>query len=98
MVIDVAHASDETIRQVAAASSDPILYAHGGSRSIADTPRNITDEAAKMIAAKGGVIGLQFDNGFNNRNASSSGSRRTKWNVAPVIHPRLSKFSQTSKR
>ena len=66
MVIDVAHASDATMRQVAAASSDPIIYSHGGSMSIVNTPRNITDETAKIIAAKGGVIGIQFGNGFNN--------------------------------
>jgi membrane dipeptidase len=66
MVIDVAHASDATMRQVAAASSDPIIYSHGGSMSIVKVPRNITDETAKIIAAKGGVIGLQFGNGFNN--------------------------------
>ena len=66
MVIDVAHASDATMRQVATASSDPIIYSHGGSMSIVKVPRNITDETAKIIAAKGGVIGLQFGNGFNN--------------------------------
>ena len=66
MVIDVAHASDATMRQVAAASSDPMIYSHGGSMFIVNTPRNITDETAKIIAAKGGVIGLQFGNGFNN--------------------------------
>jgi membrane dipeptidase len=66
MVIDVAHASQATMRQVAEASSDPVIYSHGGSMSIVNTPRNITDETAKIIAAKGGVIGLQFGNGFNN--------------------------------
>jgi membrane dipeptidase len=66
MVIDVAHGSDETIRQVAKASSDPVVYTHGGSRFIVNTPRNITDDAARIIAAKGGVIGIQFGNGFNN--------------------------------
>jgi membrane dipeptidase len=66
MVIDVAHASEATMRQVAAASSDPIIYSHGGSMSVVKVPRNITDETAKIIAAKGGVIGLQFGNGFNN--------------------------------
>jgi membrane dipeptidase len=66
MVINVAHGSDETIRQAAAASSDPVLYSHGGSRAIVDTKRNITDEAAREVAAKGGVIGLQFGNTFSN--------------------------------
>lgn len=67
MVINVAHASNETILQAAEISRDPVLYSHGGSRHFVDTPRNISDEAAKKIASKGGVIGLQFGNGFSNR-------------------------------
>ena len=66
MVINVAHGSDETIQQTAEASSDPVLYSHGGSRAIVDTGRNITDEAVRKVAAKGGVIGVQFGNTFNN--------------------------------
>jgi len=67
MVINVAHGSNETILQAAQLSRDPVLYSHGGSRHFVDTPRNISDEASKQIAAKGGVIGLQFGNGFSNR-------------------------------
>jgi membrane dipeptidase len=66
MVINVAHGSDETIQQAAEASTDPVLYSHGGSRAIVDTGRNITEEAARKVAAKGGVIGIQFGNTFNN--------------------------------
>ena len=66
MVINVAHGSDETIQQAAEASSDPVLYSHGGSRAIVDTGRDITDEAARKVAAKGGVLGVQFGNTFNN--------------------------------
>ena len=66
MVINVAHGSDETIQQAAEASADPVLYSHGGSRAIVDTGRNITDQAARKVAAKGGVLGVQFGNTFNN--------------------------------
>ena len=66
MVIDVSHGSDATMRQAAEASSDPVLYSHGGSLSIVNTPRNISDETAKIIASKGGLVGLQFGNFFNN--------------------------------
>jgi membrane dipeptidase len=67
MVINVAHGSNDTILQAAEVSRDPVLYSHGGSRHFVDTPRNISDEAAKKIASKGGVIGLQFGNSFSNR-------------------------------
>ncbi len=66
MVINVAHASDEAILQTAEASTHPVIYSHGGFRHFVDLPRCITDRAAKAIAAKGGVIGIQFGNTFNN--------------------------------
>jgi len=66
MVINVAHASNDAIIQSAAASRHPVIYSHGGFHKIVDHPRCITDEAAKAIAAKGGVIGIHFGSLFNN--------------------------------
>lgn len=66
MVINVAHASNDAILQAAEASKHPVIYSHGGFYSIVDHPRCITDEAAKAIAAKGGVIGIHFGSLFNN--------------------------------
>lgn len=66
MVINVAHASDAAILQSAAASTHPIIYSHGGFRGIVDNLRCITDEGARAIANKGGVMGIQFGSSFNN--------------------------------
>jgi membrane dipeptidase len=66
MVINVAHASNDAIIQTAAASNHPVIYSHGGFYNIVDSPRCITDEAAKAVASKGGVIGIQFGSLFNN--------------------------------
>ena len=66
MVINVAHASNEAILQSAVASKDPIIYSHRGFYNIVPHPRCITDEAAKALASKGGVIGIQFGSLFNN--------------------------------
>ncbi|MCC6342315.1 MAG: dipeptidase [Bryobacterales bacterium] len=66
MVINVAHASEDAILQTVAASRQPVIYSHGGFRAIVDTPRCITDKAARALAAKGGVIGIQFGSTFNN--------------------------------
>ena len=65
MVINVAHASDEAILQSVAASRDPVIYSHGGFRGIVNDLRCITDEGAKAIADKGGIIGIQFGASFN---------------------------------
>jgi membrane dipeptidase len=66
MVINVAHASNDAILQSVAASRHPVIYSHGGFYRIVDHPRCISDEAAKAIAAKGGVIGIHFGSLFNN--------------------------------
>jgi membrane dipeptidase len=66
MVINVAHASNDAILQSVDASRHPVIYSHGGFQKIVDHPRCITDEAAKAIAAKGGVIGVHFGSLFNN--------------------------------
>src|SRR5262245_27679504 len=66
MVINVAHASNDAIMQAVAPSRHPVIYSHGGFYQIVDHPRCISDEAAKAIAAKGGVIGIHFGSLFNN--------------------------------
>lgn len=66
MVINVAHASNDAILQTVEASEHPIIYSHGGFYSIVGHPRCITDEAAKAVASKGGVIGIHFGSLFNN--------------------------------
>lgn len=66
MVINIAHASNDAILQTVEASKHPVIYSHGGFYNIVDHPRCITDEAAKALASKGGVIGIQFGSLFNN--------------------------------
>lgn len=66
MVINIAHASNEAIIQTAESSKHPVIYSHGGFYNIVNHPRCITDEAAKAVASKGGVIGIQFGSLFNN--------------------------------
>lgn len=66
MVINIAHASDAAILQTVEASNHPVIYSHGGFYNIVNHPRCITDAAAKALASKGGVIGVQFGSLFNN--------------------------------
>lgn len=66
MVINIAHASNAAILQSIETSRHPLIYSHGGFYGIVPHPRCITDEAAKAMAAKGGVIGIHFGSLFNN--------------------------------
>jgi membrane dipeptidase len=66
MVINVSHASDETIEQAIDLSTDPIVATHHGLRSFNNIPRNMPDYLLKKLAAKGGVMGFQIGNEFHN--------------------------------
>jgi membrane dipeptidase len=69
MVINISHASDETVAQTIELSTDPVVATHHGLRSFNNIPRNMPDELVRKLAAKGGVIGFQIGNEFHNRKA-----------------------------
>lgn len=64
IVIDASHSSDEATRQMVALSKTPIILSHSGMRAIYDHPRNVPDDVAKAIAAKGGVVQINAFSGY----------------------------------
>ena len=59
MAIDCAHASDLTTLDTVEASSKPIFLTHTGARALWDIKRLAPDEVIKVVAGKGGVIGIE---------------------------------------
>lgn len=60
MVVDLAHASHETVAEALKLVTKPVVYSHGGVKATCDTNRNLTDEEIRGIAATGGVVGIGF--------------------------------------
>lgn len=60
MLIDVSHVSDETFYDVIRHSTKPVVATHSCCRSLADHPRNMTDDMIRALAAAGGVIQINF--------------------------------------
>lgn len=65
MIIDLAHADDETIRGALATSHAPMICSHTGPRCLQAFPRYLPDDLMREIAGAGGIIGLWpfFDRG-----------------------------------
>lgn len=63
MIIDLAHASPQLLRDVVAIAKRPLLVSHTGVRGTCDRPRNLSDEEVRLIASTGGVIGIGFWSG-----------------------------------
>ncbi|MBB1471435.1 membrane dipeptidase [Luteimonas sp. MC1782] len=65
MMVDVSHLSDAAVAQAVALSSVPVIASHSALRHF--TPgfeRNLSDELALAIAAKGGVVQIPFGIAF----------------------------------
>lgn len=60
MIIDLAHASDETFRDVIDCSKAPVVSTHSCCRALAHHRRNMSDEMLQALADKGGVMQVNF--------------------------------------
>jgi membrane dipeptidase len=64
MMVDISHTADATFDDALATSTAPIIASHSSCRALTNVPRNMTDDMIKRLAAKGGVIQVNFNCGF----------------------------------
>src|SRR5450631_498876 len=64
MMVDISHVSDKTFLDVLETSTAPVIASHSSSRALADAPRNMTDDMLRAIAKKGGVVHVNYYEGF----------------------------------
>lgn len=64
ILIDVSHLGDAGFADVAVHTRKPFLASHSNARSICPHVRNLTDSQIRVIAQRGGVMGLNFCGDF----------------------------------
>jgi membrane dipeptidase len=64
MMVDISHVSDKTFHDALAVSAAPLVATHSSCRALCDAPRNLSDEMIRQLAAKGGVVQINFHAGF----------------------------------
>jgi membrane dipeptidase len=64
MMVDISHVADKTFYDVLAVSKAPVIASHSSCRALCNAPRNMTDDMIKALAAKGGVIQINYHVGF----------------------------------
>jgi membrane dipeptidase len=64
VLVDISHVSDKTFYDALEVSQAPMIASHSSCRAICDAPRNMTDDMIKALAAKGGVIQINYHIGF----------------------------------
>lgn len=88
MMIDISHVSDKTFYDTLQVSTQPVIASHSSCRALSDVARNMSDDMLRALAKSGGVIGINFGEGFlNQRDADLL---RRSINSISYREPRLS--------
>ena len=64
ILVDISHAAPETVTDVLALSSQPIIASHSSCYALCPHPRNLSDEHIRAIASAGGVVQVCLYAGF----------------------------------
>jgi membrane dipeptidase len=64
MLVDISHVSDKTFYDALEVSKVPPIASHSSVRAISNHPRNMSDDMIKALAAKGGVIQINYERNY----------------------------------
>jgi len=64
MMVDISHVSDKTFYDALEISKAPMIASHSSCRALCDVPRNMTDQMIRDLAARGGVVQINYHVGF----------------------------------
>jgi membrane dipeptidase len=93
MIVDVSHVSDKAFADVLETSKAPVFASHSSCRAICDAARNMTDDMMRALAAKGGVIQINFHVGFLSQEFRNAEKAHPEWEkaIAQEIQKRCGK-------
>lgn len=67
MMVDISHVADKTFFDVIETTRAPVIASHSSARALAPHTRNMNDDMLKALAKNGGVVMVNFYDGFLDR-------------------------------
>jgi membrane dipeptidase len=64
MMVDISHVSDKTFYDALEVSKAPLIASHSSCRALCNHVRDMSDDMIKALAAKGGVIQINYEKSF----------------------------------
>ncbi len=86
MLADISHVSDKTFWDAMETSKAPLVASHSSMRSLSGHPRNMTDDMVQALAAKGGVVMINYYTEFLSDDLYQAILKK----VPPAEQPRVS--------
>lgn len=88
MIPDVSHGSDALFYDVCKIAKKPFVASHSNARSVYERSRNMTDDMIRMLADRGGVMGMNFFAGFTSARSREDGMCYLEDMLAHMKHVR----------
>ena len=82
MVVDISHVSDKTFYDALEVSKAPLLASHSSCRALCNHVRDMSDDMIKALAAKGGVIQINYEKSFIDQAYKDASEKETGGVVA----------------
>ena len=82
MMVDISHVSDKTFCDALETSKAPLIASHSSCRAICDARRNMTDEMIRDLAAKGGIVQINYHVGFLSQEFRNAEKAHPEWEQA----------------
>ena len=64
MMVDLSHVSPRAMARALDVTEAPVMFSHSSARAICDVPRNVPDDILARMPKNGGVVMVNFYNGF----------------------------------
>ena len=84
MMVDISHVADKTFWDAIATTQAPVIASHSSARALVDAPRNMTDDMLRAVAKNGGVVQVNFFNGFIDENFRKAADAQAKDQAAAI--------------
>jgi membrane dipeptidase len=84
MMVDISHVADKTFWDAIATTKAPVIASHSSARALVDAPRNMTDDMLRAVTKNGGVVQVNFFNGFDDADFRKAVDAQSKDQAAAV--------------
>ncbi|XP_078399106.1 dipeptidase 1 [Cetorhinus maximus] len=72
MIIDLAHTSVKTMKDVLQLSKAPVIFSHSSAYALCNSKRNVPDEILKIVSEKKGIVMVNFYNWYVTCNSKAN--------------------------